>query len=129
MGLNSERCWQAAFDCISKGQADKAVALCETEPCSQVLECQRYLGWSYYAKADFERAFSWFSKGADRNDGEAMFGLGSIHVARKEFKNALEYFERSASLGYVRSYQWIAGLYHHGCGVPKISPRLSIITN
>lgn len=116
--MQIDNCWEQVSKLISSGNVNEAIAICESVPCSKLLKCQKYLGWSYYDKGDMERALTWFSKAGDQEDGEALFGLGSVHVARKEFQIALQYFERAASHGYVRGYQWIAGIYQHGCGVP-----------
>lgn len=112
------QCWAAAYELIANGEIERAIAICKSDKCSSVMECQRYLGWSCYEKGDVKNALVWFTKAADQEDGEALFGIGSVYVAQREFRNALEYFERSANQGYARSYQWIAGIYQHGCGVP-----------
>lgn len=116
--MNATNCWENASKLIANGEASKAMELCETEPCSGSLECQNYLGWAYYARGEMETASNWFIKAADKEDGEALFGMGSVHTTLKDFPLALSYFERAANQGYIRGYQWIAGIYQHGCGVP-----------
>jgi TPR repeat protein len=115
----STNCWNEAYKLIANGEIEKAMELCSQEPCSSVLECQRFLGWQYYELKEFDKALNWFGKAADREDGEALFGIGSVYTARKDFQSAMPFFERSAIRGYPRGYQWVAALYQFGCGVPK----------
>src|SRR3989339_17122 len=116
---NNSECWGRAVHFISIGEPDKARMLCENKLCSGMVECRRYLGWLYYEKGDMEKSFNWFAEAAEQDDGESLFGIGSIYASQKNFLDALRYFESSANHGYVRSYQWIAGLYQHGCGMPR----------
>ncbi len=113
-----ESCWTEVSRFISIGETGKAVAICEADPCSGLLNCQRYLGWHYYKKGDTGKSLVWFAQASDQKDGEALFGMGSVYVSQKEFRKALQYFECAAEHGYIRAYQWIAGIYQHGCGVP-----------
>ena len=124
--INIANCWTEISRLVSIGEIGKAIAICEAGPCSGLLECQRYLGWHYYKKGDMEKALIWFAQAADQKDGEGLFGMGSVHVAQKEFQKALQYFECAAGHGYIRAYQWIAGIYQHGCGVP---PDIDKATN
>ena len=111
-------CWEETSRLITRGESARAIELCESKRCSNVLRCQRYLGWTYYAKGDIEGALIWFSKAANQGDAEASFGVASAYVARKEFQLALRHFEQAATAGYRRGYQWIAGIHQHGYGVP-----------
>lgn len=110
-------CWSIVYKFIANDEIDNAISLCETEVCSNSLNCQRFLGWTYYNKRDMEKALSWFGKAANQNDGEALFGIGSVLVVKKDFQSAVSYFERAASNGYHRGYQWAGSIYHRGNGV------------
>ena len=111
-------CEGAIYELIALGKAEQVKALCETEPCSNVAYCQKYLGWAYYKQNDLEKSLLWFARAAKQDDGEALFGIGSICVVRKDYRSALQYFEKAVARGYARAYQWIGGIYQHGCGVP-----------
>jgi TPR repeat protein len=116
--MNASDCWSTAYKLIESGNIAGAMALCEKAPCSAVPQCQRFLGWEYYKQNEMQNALLWFGRAADQQDGEALFGIGSVHVARKEFQAAIPYFELAAKHGYPRGYQWIAAIYQHGSGVP-----------
>ncbi len=110
-------CWSIAYEFIVNDEIDMAISLCETDVCSNSLSCQRFLGWTYYNKRDMEKALSWFSKAANQNDGEALFGIGSVLVVNENFQSAASYFERAARNGYHRGYHWAGSIYHRGSGV------------
>jgi TPR repeat protein len=111
-------CWSIAYEFIVNGEIEKAVSFCETEACSNSILCQRYLGWIYYEKGDMERALNWFNKAAIQKDGEAIFGIGCVHIVNKNFQSALYCFESATDNGYFRGHQWAASIYHRGNGVP-----------
>ncbi|MBJ7309699.1 tetratricopeptide repeat protein [Rugamonas sp. CCM 8940] len=115
--MDTTDCWSFAYEFIVSGEIEKAISLCETEVCSNSINCQRYLGWIYYKRGDMEKSLSWFGKAADQKDGEALFGIGSVLVVKKDFQSAVSYFERAANNGYPRGYQWAGSIYHRGSGV------------
>lgn len=110
-------CWPRATSLISAGQAEHAVELCEGQICSASIECQRYLGWSYYRQGNMEKALLWFLMA--ENDAEALYGMGSIYVKQKSYGNAADCFEQAAKAGFPRAYYWLGNIYLHGLGVPK----------
>jgi TPR repeat protein len=116
--MNAGDYWNEIYQLISKGEKIRALALCEQMPYSSVSNCQKYLGWEYYARSEWEKALSWFDKAADQGDAEAVFGRACIHMDRKDFKAAIVDFERAAGSGYARGYQWLGKIYYLGCGVP-----------
>ena len=124
--MNISECWPAAYDLIANGDAVGAITLCERKPCSASLECQRYLGWTYYQQSKMEEALSWFARAAEQGDGEALFGIGCVHFAQRDFHLALQYYKRGADHGFSRAYGWLGYLYHQGLGVPK---DLNVATN
>lgn len=117
--IKTSDCWQKAYQLIANGETMSAVALCEQEICSGLVECQRFLGRTYHEQNDMENALKWFSKAAEQGDPFALFGVGNVHFARKDFQTALAYYERSAEQGYPRAYNWVAHIYQHGLGVPQ----------
>jgi len=62
---------------------------------------------------------AWFAKAADRGDGDALYGIGSVHFVKRDFHRALQFFERAADHGYPRAYAWIGYIYHQGLGVTR----------
>jgi TPR repeat protein len=112
-------CWRQAYRHIELGQEDQAIAVCETPACAATLECQRYLGWVYYQRNDFDKALSWFDRAAQAGDADALFGLGSIHFVRREFDTARRCYERAAEQQYPRAYGWLAYIHHQGLGVTR----------
>ncbi len=116
--MDETDCWSIVYEFIINGEIDKAISLCETEVCSNSMSCQRYLGWKYYEKGDMEKALSWFGKAANQKDGEALFGIGSVQIVKKDFQSAVFYFENAAKNGYPRGYHWAGSIYHRGSGVP-----------
>jgi TPR repeat protein len=119
MTMKASDCWAEAYKFIADGETEKAVSLCEGEPCSGAVECQRFLGWNYYRSDDFTKALDWFSKAAEAGDGDALFGMGSICFVRRDFHNALRYYKDAADRGCLRAYAWIGYIYHRGLGVPR----------
>ena len=112
-------CWRVAYGFIARGEPHRAAEVCEQHPCSDVIECQRYLGWTYYQKSEYTKSLAWFMKAAAEHDGDACFGIGSVNFVQRHFDVALRYFEQAASLGYARAFHWIAYMYHQGLGVPR----------
>lgn len=117
--MNEPECWPKAVSHIERGDIKRAVALCEQEPCSNTVECQRYLGWVYYQEDNLDKALTWFSRAASQGDGDALYGIGSLYFVRRDFKLALQYYERAAERGYARAYHWIAYIHHQGLGTTK----------
>jgi TPR repeat protein len=112
-------CWASAYELFVHGEIEKAIAMCESEPCAKDLECQKFLGWRYYEKDDFEAALKWFGKAVEQGDAVAMFGIGSVHYVRQDFAAAAQYFERAVENGYGRACHWLGHLYWLGLGVPR----------
>lgn len=112
-------CWPTVCDLISKGDIDAAVAFCKREPCSTVMNCQRFLGWTYYERDDLESALTWFSKAADQGDCEAYFGIGCIYYCRREFPVSVHFFQLAADRGYGRACHWLGFVYRNGLGVTQ----------
>lgn len=117
--MKTSDCWTTAYEFIASGETQNAIALCEQAPCSGSVDCQRFLGWTYYEQNDMEKALGWFSKAAEQGDADALFGIGSVHFVRRDFQAALPYYERAAEHGCSRAYNWIGNIYRLGLGVPR----------
>jgi TPR repeat protein len=117
--MESSDCWLVAYKLISSGESKNAIELCESDKCSGALECQRFLGWTYYKQDSFEKALNWFSQAIEQGDAESLYGIGSVHFVERRFDVALQYYEKAADKGYSRAYHWIGYIYHQGLGVPR----------
>jgi TPR repeat protein len=121
--MDKADCWATAFQLDMAGDTAKAIDICQKEPCSGQIECQRYLGWVYYQKRDLDRSYLWYSKGAEGGDGEAMFGLGCISRARENYAAALDQFKCSAVAGYPRALHYVGEMYERGLGAAADSDK------
>jgi TPR repeat protein len=114
-------CWCVVQGFIKKKQYDRAIEFCETDPYSRLPYCQNYLGWTFYEQDKYEASAYWFGKAAEQGDGEAMFGIGCIYIAQKNWQAALSSLDGAANKGFSRAYFWIALIYYYGGGteVPR----------
>lgn len=111
-------CWIEAYKFIANGDEHRAIEICTGELCSDILECQNYLGWSYYKNGDMQQAVQWFSRAAERGDANASYGIACVYYAEGEYEKALEHFKYAAEKGCTRAFHWIGYVYHKGVGVP-----------
>lgn len=111
-------CWNAAYEFHSRGDDKRAMEICSRELCADILECQNYLGWSYYKRGDMRQAVQWFSRAAEKGDADACYGVACIRYAEGDYTEALRYFKDAAEKGSTRAFHWIAYIYHKGLGVP-----------
>ncbi len=109
--------WSTVYELISKGETEKAIQTCEQEPYSHVVQCQEFLGWSYYKKDELEVSRKWFVEAKQKGSSEAIFGIASIDFKNKQFEKALSGFKLAADSGYGRSCHWVGNMYRHGLGV------------
>ena len=119
LNITESNCWPDAYELIANGEIEKAIRVCESEPCALLLECQRFLGWRYYEKDDFEAALNWFGKAVEQGDAEAAFGVGSVYFVRRSFPAAAQYFKQAADGGYGRACHWLGYIYRQGLGVSR----------
>lgn len=112
-------CWASVYKLFANGEIEKAMTMCESEPCAGVLECQRFLAWRYYDKNDLEAALKWFGKAVEQGDAEAMFGMGSVYFIRQDFVAAARYFEQAVENGCGRACHWLGHIHCLGLGVPR----------
>ena len=79
------------------------------------------MGWFYLngvgTGRDIERAKKWYRESARRGEPKAMFSLGQIAYAERDFSDALRWFTRASEAGHVRSLYWLGKLYWRGHGV------------
>lgn len=114
----SPDCWRTAAKFEANGDSEGAIALCSSDSCADVLECQNYLGWSYYQKGDLTSAREWFARAAERNDADAFYGMACVRYCEGNYREALENFMSAAKNGNPRAFHWIGYIHHKGLGVP-----------
>jgi|GEM_PF-337016 len=73
-----------------------------------------FLGSYYERKEDFKKAYSYYKKGAEHNNGKACFGLGILYEkgrgVEKDINKAKEYYTQSLNNGYDRARTFLASL-------------------
>jgi TPR repeat protein len=109
-------CWQV-IRCIDyRGDKKKAIELCETPPCSEYFECQRYLA---YNQGDVEKVLLLSLKIAEHGTSDDLYYVATLYRARKDLLLALDYFKRAAAAGSARANHRIGDFYAHGIGIPR----------
>ena len=85
------------------------------------------MGWFYLNGAGVERnedeAIRWYRKSARQGEPRAMFSLGYIAYFRKDYSDALKWFERALCKNHHRSSFWIGKIYWRGQGVDRDRKR------
>jgi len=105
------------------GQYEKAFKLCSEGAKAGNVKCQRFLGWIYYTgkghPVDFDMSAKWFRKAIQSDDAEAMYGLAGLHYSKKEYEQALSWYDKSATGGYVPGMFRAGLMFLHGLGMQK----------
>lgn len=77
----------------------------------------------YFELKDYPKAFEWYKKAADKNDGYAQHMVASYClrglVVQKNEAAALDWYIRALNNGYVEAMTWIGSIYQNGYGLPK----------
>ncbi|MHB8473430.1 MAG: tetratricopeptide repeat protein [Gammaproteobacteria bacterium] len=123
MSSNVSDCWKTAYELYVAGKEEDAIKICEQEPCaSQSMQCQRFLGWTYFERYNWDRALFWFSRASSQGDAESIYGIAATYLEKKDFVRAIPYFEQAIACGRFRSYHWLGLMYENGLGVEKNIP-------
>ncbi|WP_082190406.1 tetratricopeptide repeat protein [Frateuria defendens] len=69
---DAQSCTSRLHELDARGEISRAVELCESELCSENVDCQRYLGWFYANNGNPERACDWYRKAAMQGSAEAI---------------------------------------------------------
>ncbi|MBN2664407.1 MAG: SEL1-like repeat protein [Bacteroidales bacterium] len=81
---------------------------------------QSNLGYFYYDQEDYEQAFEWFTKAADKKDNNAIYGLATMYYAGKgvdlDYTKALEYFTIAADNNMPGAIYQLGYMYYNGKG-------------
>jgi TPR repeat protein len=79
------------------------------------------MGWYYLGGVgvplDSEKAKKWYRKSARHGEPKAMFSLGRIFYADRDYIESLIWFNRAADAGHARSLYWIGKHYWYGQSV------------
>ena len=85
------------------------------------LIAQLLLGWMYHAgkgvDQNLEEAEKWYRKAAVTNSPEGQFYLATLHRTKRQYQQAIDWFEKSASQGYSPAIYLLGKLYYVGEGV------------
>ena len=116
----TSNCWEAAFELIQLGQEDEAISVCECEPCaSGSSECQKYLGWTYYRRGEYDNASLWFLRAHENGESEGTYGLASVSFFQCDYHRARECYLAALAEGCARANYWLGVIYENGLGVEK----------
>jgi uncharacterized protein len=87
------------------------------------LGAQLRIGWMYHkgkgVKQDLEHARWWYHKAAESGDPAGQFYLGTLHKTKKEYEQAVDWFEKAAAQAYLPALYTLGKMFEYGTGVPK----------
>jgi TPR repeat protein/S1-C subfamily serine protease len=73
---------------------------------------------------DFEKAFNWCKKAADKNHIDAMYSLGLLYKegegTEKNIGESFKWFKKAAEEGHTKAQFEIGEMYYYGKGISKI---------
>ena len=81
----------------------------------------------YDDRGDYEKSFTLFKEASESKDvivkKRGLYSVGTFYylgdVVNKDYKKAVEYFNKSAELGYSNAYNKLGIMYEDGIGVKK----------
>lgn len=86
----------------------------------QIAIAERYMNGNGFNK-DEKKAFEWFQKAANQNDGLGLLNLANCYEkglgVDRDIKKAADYYEKSANTGNVKAMSIISRMYLNGEGV------------
>lgn len=66
-------CWKIILQFDAKGDKRKSAELCETVPCCEFLDCQRYLENFFFVQGNMEKTLHWSLKAAEHGEADDLF--------------------------------------------------------
>jgi len=119
--LKASECWEIARKSYESGKINEAVEICEMPVCSEVMECQRFLGWASYSYGggQLDRAIMWFSLAAEQQDSYSIYCLGMTYYRKESYKEAARYLKKAVELEIYSVCFRLGYMYQHGMGVLK----------
>jgi TPR repeat protein len=80
------------------------------------------LGDAYNENEDYQNAFLWYSKYADKNNEIAQYNLGDLYMLGKgveqNYSIGKKWIEKSANQGFAMAEYGLGYIFEHGLGVP-----------
>ena len=80
-------------------------------------------GYAYYHEKDYEEAFFWFKKSADKNHADACDWTGYCYEngygTEKDYTKAVTYYNKAIDLGNIDAMFDLGICYYHGYGVKQ----------
>ena len=80
-------------------------------------------GYAYYHEKDYEEAFFWFKKAADKNHANACEWCGHCYEngygTEKDYTKAVSYYNKAIDLGNIDAMFDLGTCYYYGHGVNK----------
>ena len=80
-------------------------------------------GYAYYHEKDYEEAFFWFKKAADKNHADACEWCGHCYEngygTEKDYTKAVSYYNKAINLGNIDAMFDLGTCYYYGHGVNK----------
>lgn len=100
---------------------EKALEYYEKAAAQGHVYAQLHIGWIYQkgigVPSDLTEAHKWYKKVADTNFPEGQFYLGALYSYQKNYKMALEYYEKAAAQDYIPAIYRLGLAYQSGEGV------------
>jgi TPR repeat protein len=75
------------------------------------------MGWG--AERDYDKAFEWYRKAADKGNVQSMTDLGALYTRGSDFPEARQWYEKAAKKGDATAMSALGWFYDNGLGVMK----------
>jgi TPR repeat protein len=72
---------------------------------------------------NLDTALEWFMKGVSKGDGTALWGVGEVHAAKSQYKEAFEWYMKAAAQGDSDGEYRLGFCYELGQYVAKDIPK------
>jgi TPR repeat protein len=113
--------YQRAFALYEAGKHKEALEQYRALAEHGSVDAQVFVGWMYQrglgATANREEARRWYKKAAEAKSAEAIFYLGKLHFADKQYADALRHFEDATKQNYAPAIYRLGRMYELGKGV------------
>jgi len=113
--MDTQDCVSRLEELDARGEIAQALELCESEACSEVAQCQRYLGWYYANHGDPELACEWYRKAVIQGSTEAneeYFKCVLMIDAKGDKKKAIDLCMQSPMSLYVNCQRYLARAFY-----------------
>jgi tetratricopeptide (TPR) repeat protein len=121
--MEKSDCYPEVYALFTNGEVERAMELCRKPPCSESIDCQRFLGREYYRKGLMEDALEWYARVAEQGDRTGHYGMGCVYFSKANYSRAMHFFERAADESFPLGFYGLGYLYDQGLGVQKDSEK------